>query len=308
MRFLITGANGDIAKSICRILRAEYKNSIIDGTDINPEGSAQFLFNKIYNVSEPSKKSYIKEITKISKKYKIIIPTTELEISFFCKNIKKFKNNIILINSRNIIRTFLKKSLTYNFLKKNNFGVPAFCQKLSSIKKFQKKFFLKKDFGHGNKNYKIIKSVKEFNSLNNLNKTNWVAQEYLDQTYKEYTCAIIKLDNFADAIILNRRLDKGYTYYAEVVKDDYLKNFLLELAKLIKLNGSINVQLKIKGRRYAIFEINPRLSSTVMMRNKMGFKDLIWWLNYKIKKIKPRSQPKIKKLKMIKYTGEKFIK
>tara|TARA_B100001057_G_scaffold450774_1_gene493147 strand:+ start:703 stop:1629 length:927 start_codon:yes stop_codon:yes gene_type:complete len=308
MKFLITGANGDIAKSVCRILKAEYKHSIIDGTDINPDGPGQYLFNKIYNISEPNKKVYIKEITKISKKYKIIIPTTEQEINFFYKNIEKFSNKVVLINSKNIIKTFLKKSSTYDFLKKNKFGVPAFCKKLSSIKVFKKKFFLKTDFGHGNKNYKIVKSIKEFNSLYNLNKKNWIAQEFLDHTYKEYTCAVIKLDNFIDVLILNRKLDKGYTYYAEVVEDKYLKKILTKIARLIKLNGSINVQLKIKGRKYAIFEINPRLSSTVMIRNKMGFKDLIWWLNYKIKKIKPKSQSKIKKFKMIKYTDEKFLK
>ena len=83
--------------------------------------------------------------------------------------------------------------------------------------------------------------------------------------------------------------------------------YLLNLAKKINLNGSINVQIKINQHRYAIFEINPRLSSTVMMRNKMGFKDLVWWINYLVYKKKPTSIPKIKKYKMIKFSDEKFI-
>jgi carbamoyl-phosphate synthase large subunit len=307
MKFLITGANGDIAISICRILKQNFKKPIIVGTDIQTEGRGEFFLKKIYKISSPSNKNYIKHIINISKKYKVIIPTTEKEILFFSKNIKKFKNKIVLVNSPNIIRIFSNKSLTYNFLKKNNFSVPAFSERLSSIKKFKKIFFLKRDVGNGNKDYKIIKSTKEFVQLKNLNKKKWIAQEYLGSIYKEYTCAVVKLENFKDVLILNRKLDKGYTYYAEVVKNHYLKKTLLDLADLINLDGSINVQLKINKKKFAIFEINPRLSSTVMMRNKMGFKDFIWWLNYKLKKKLPKKCPKIKKCSMVKYSDEKFI-
>ena len=87
----------------------------------------------------------------------------------------------------------------------------------------------------------------------------------------------------------------------------YLKNLLLELADKIDLNGSINVQLKINNKRHAIFEINPRLSSTVMMRHKMGFKDCVWWINYSLKKQIPKFRLMPKKAKMIKFFDEKFV-
>ena len=82
---------------------------------------------------------------------------------------------------------------------------------------------------------------------------------------------------------------------------------LFNLAEKINLEGSINVQLKINKKRYAIFEINPRLSSTVMMRHKMGFKDCVWWINYNLRKKIPKFKFKIKKIKMIKFFSEKFI-
>ena len=85
-----------------------------------------------------------------------------------------------------------------------------------------------------------------------------------------------------------------------------MKKILTKIAQLIKLNGSINVQLKIKGRKYAIFEINPRLSSTVMMRNKMGFIDCIWWINYYLGK--KLIKKKIKRnADIVKFFDEKFI-
>ena len=82
---------------------------------------------------------------------------------------------------------------------------------------------------------------------------------------------------------------------------------MLVLAKKINLNGSINVQLKINNSRYAIFEINPRLSSTVMMRHKLGFKDCLWWIEYILNNKLPKNKYKIKNRKLLKFFDEKFI-
>ncbi len=307
MKFLITGANGDIAISICRIIKKEFKNSVIEGTDIVIEGPGEFYFKKIYKVPPPHKKNYLNQLLKLSTKHKVIIPTTEEEIIFFSKNLQSFKGKFTIINSRNIINTFSSKFTTYEFLKKNKFGVPSFCYKLSDIKKFNRTFFLKKNFGHGNKSYKIINTYKKFKELNTYDKKKWIAQEYLGKNYSEYTSAVVKFKNYENVIILRRKLDKGYTYFAEVIENKYLKKILINLARIINLNGSINVQLKMNKHRYVIFEINPRLSSTVMMRNKMGFKDLVWWINYVAYGEKPKLIPKIKKIKMIKFVDEKFI-
>ena len=126
MKILITGANGDIAISICRIIKKHFKNSIVDGTDIENIGSGEIYYNHIYKISKPNNRLYIKQIKKLIKNYKIIIPTTEEEINFFSKNRNKFKNKILLINSKFIIDTFSSKLKTYKFLKKNKIGRPNF--------------------------------------------------------------------------------------------------------------------------------------------------------------------------------------
>ena len=45
---------------------------------------------------------------------------------------------------------------------------------------------------------------------------------------------------------------------------------------LLKLEGSINIQLRFRVDEPIIFEINPRFSSTILFRHLLGFKDLIW--------------------------------
>ena len=44
----------------------------------------------------------------------------------------------------------------------------------------------------------------------------------------------------------------------------------------MNLYGSINIQLRITDKGPRIFEINPRFSSTVLMRHRIGFCDLLW--------------------------------
>jgi len=307
MRVLITGANGDIAKSICKVIKKNFNNIIIDGTDIKVKKNSSGLFNKIFNVPSPKKKSYINKIKKLSKNYNLIIPATEDEIIFFSKNNNLLKKKLLL-NSKRIINIFSSKLNTFKYLKKKKFNVPEFCVKLNTIKKFEKPFFVKKDFGHGNKNYKVILSSKDFLSIKKLKK-NWIAQEYLNKNYKEYTCGIIKLKNFCDVIILERKLKRGFTYYAKRIENKKIKKSLIFLAKTIKLRGCINVQLKYKKNRYAIFEINPRISSTVLMRDMLNFKDCIWWINYFLFRKLPRRGYKILNKSITKVDGkEKFVK
>ena len=38
----------------------------------------------------------------------------------------------------------------------------------------------------------------------------------------------------------------------------------------------MNVQLRLTDRGPRVFEINPRFSSTVLMRHRMGFTDVLW--------------------------------
>jgi carbamoyl-phosphate synthase large subunit len=50
------------------------------------------------------------------------------------------------------------------------------------------------------------------------------------------------------------------------------------VAKALQLRGSINIQLRLRDGYPYIFEINPRFSSTVVARHKLGFSDVLWSL------------------------------
>ena len=71
---------------------------------------------------------------------------------------------------------------------------------------------------------------------------------------------------------------KRVNWMARVVKNKQVGNLLNVIAKGWNLEGSINVQLRITKKGPMIFEINPRFSSTLYMRHKLCFTDVIWSL------------------------------
>lgn len=306
IKILLTGAQGDIAQSIFRILKKKYPNSSIEGMDCVKEGAGEYIYDKFFKTYKVNNSNYLKYFKSYANKYDLILPTSESEINYFANNPKILKDYPILINKPHIIKLFLDKFKTFNYLKENDLNPPSFCISLDKIKKYEFSFFLKTKKGSGNKRYKLINSKKKFEELKNLNKKNWIAQEYLGLETSEYTCALIKLDNYVNSIILKRKLLNGMTYYAEVTKNKNINKILNTLASTINLEGCINIQLKIKKNKISIFEINPRLSSTVMMRHKVGFQDCLWWVDFFLKKKLPQ-KTKIIQGKILRIYDEKIL-
>jgi carbamoyl-phosphate synthase large subunit len=311
LKFLITGCHGDLAFSIAQIIKKNFKKAKILGTDIETNGIGNVIFDEIYKVPRVNSSRYFDEILKISKSVNLIIPSTEKEIVFFSKNKKKFKSKI-LMNNEKIINLFLSKLKTQRFLRKNFYD---FSLKLSlklsdysSSKKIPLPFFLKKISGSGNQNYKIVKNKTDLKNLNFYNKKDWVIEELLDPSTEEYTSAIIRLKNIKKILIFKRKLHKlGHTLYAETFHNLEIEKKLVKIADKLNLNGALNIQFKIQKNQIKIFDINARLSSTVKMRDLIGFHDCLWWIQEKLK-IPNKSPVNIKKNKiLIKYFNEKVI-
>jgi carbamoyl-phosphate synthase large subunit len=281
MRILITGAHGDIACSVAKIIRSEFKNYKIFGVDIENHGPGDLLFDNVIKIPNIKNNNYLRIIKKVYQKFDLIIPCTEPEINFIVKK-KLFKIFPVLINKPEIVLNFDSKKKILEFLKLNFKTLSS--NYFNSIKNIKYPFFLKKNKGYGNKGYCLIKNSKELKKK--IDYTNWIGQEYLYGKNNEYSCAIIKLLNFEKVLILNRKLHKsGFTYLAKTYKNNRLEKNLINLARKIKLHGCINIQLKIIKNKFKVFDINTRLSSTVMMRHTIGFKDCVWWIKdfFKIK-------------------------
>ena len=70
----------------------------------------------------------------------------------------------------------------------------------------------------------------------------------------------------------------------KVVANLNYTSYIRVLAK-IKLYWVNKYQFRVINKIPHVFEINPRFSSTVKMRDMIGFKDLIWSIESKKEKI-----------------------
>ena len=106
-----------------------------------------------------------------------------------------------------------------------------------------------------------------------------IYQELLLPDNNELTCAVYRAKDKRIAVIqLRRKLSGGLTSWAEVVNDSQVLELCEAIANSFDLMGSINVQLRITSDGPRVFEINPRFSSTALMRHQLGFCDVLWSL------------------------------
>jgi carbamoyl-phosphate synthase large subunit len=104
-----------------------------------------------------------------------------------------------------------------------------------------------------------------------------IVQELLLPADQEVTCGVFRSGEGRIAVLqLLRTLTGGFTSWAQVIDDPAVLSQCTMLAEALDLHGSINVQLRITADGPRIFEINPRFSSTVLIRHQMGFCDLVW--------------------------------
>ena len=93
----------------------------------------------------------------------------------------------------------------------------------------------------------------------------------------EYTCGLFRASSGeVRSIVLRRKLRGGLTGSGVVAMDSAIEELLHGLSEALALRGSINVQLRFRSGIPYIFEINPRFSSMVRFRHKLGFSDVLW--------------------------------
>ncbi|MCS6796527.1 MAG: ATP-grasp domain-containing protein [Raineya sp.] len=282
---LVTGAGGDIAQSISKILVREKLNGKLIGTDIDLDNAGKFFFEKVLKVSPASANTYIDELRDIIERndIDIFIPTTEAEIKvFFEKNIlEKLSNAYIVLPNKDALQIGLDKLATINFLKENGLPYPKTCL----VKDIEEPFFpavMKSRFGSGSKT--IIKIEDNFDFNYYAKKfPDYIYQEFITGEDEEYTCGLFRNRKGELArIIFRRKLKDGFTNFGECIKNETIAVLLENFAKKLSLVGSVNVQLRLRGGVPIIFEMNSRFSSTIYLRHLLEFKDLIWSIFDKI--------------------------
>jgi len=282
MKILITAIGGDIGQSIAKILRRNFKDIYLIGSDTNIDNAGKFFVDKIVNVPAASDENYIEQIEEIYKKENLdlVIPVNEKEIFVLIEKYNKTNISIVLPKANNI-KSYFDKLDAYMYFKDIGIDLP-WTVSCNSVP-LDYPCILKPRKSSGSKGVKAIYNLKEYKQLEIDNSYSYIIQEYLEPKGEEYTCGVYRNRKETYVIILKRKLKGGLTGFAEIVKDTEIYEYCRNIAISIDLYGSINIQLIKTETGPKLFEINPRFSSTVIFRDHVGFKDLIWCVNDNLK-------------------------
>jgi len=277
---LITGIGGDIAQSIATILAESRPEFRLIGVDMNDRHAGYLFVDELFQVPAASSDAYLNRIRALLSTcaVDIVIPTSEQELSVFTPLINELGEDQCITAGNNIIEIGTDKLKTMDFIASLNILVPW-----SVLAKYELPAtfpcIFKAQTGSGSKNIFKVDNNEEAVFLAK-KFPHSIFQELLEPEDQEVTCAVYRArDGRVSVLQLLRKLTGGLTSWAKVIDNKEVFRMCKAIAKGINLRGSINIQLRITDSGPRVFEINPRFSSTVLMRHRLGFCDVIWMLD-----------------------------
>lgn len=278
MRILVTGGNGDIGEAIGRILRESYPDAVVDGADAAGQWPGSFIFQRMHSLPLARTAEYTTALAELGAQYDLVIPSTEPELTRLAADRGPAASLPLLKIADDLLAIFLDKLETARWLSARNLQA-ARSTALADARESDLPLLLKPRRGAGGRGQEIVRTPARLALAKQELPETTVAQQLLEVADQEYTCALFASGGDIRSLVLHRWLVGGKTGKAIVADLPVVTRLLEDIAKAANLTGCINVQLRLLPDGPRIFEINPRLSSTVMIRHRLGFRDLLWWID-----------------------------
>jgi carbamoyl-phosphate synthase large subunit len=277
---LITGIGGDIAQGVATIIKENRPDIGLIGTDMNLEHGGTIFVDDVLQVPAASSAGYLERVREIINTHSVdaVIPMSEPELSVFAPLIDELGENRCITAGKDVIATGIDKLETMSTLASLGIPIPWSIEAGQEIPSEFPCIF-KAQRGSGSKNVFVVETHDEAVFLSSKFPDS-IFQELLEPADREVTCAVYRRKDGKIAVLqLLRKLTGGFTGWARVINDHETLGMCKAIAQGLDLHGSMNVQLRITDSGPRVFEINPRFSSTVLMRHRIGFSDLLWALD-----------------------------
>lgn len=278
MKILVSGVAGDIGFGIGRILRKWGICDQLHGIDIHDDHPGRKVFDVCSSAPRASQPIYMDWLRKYLNDncIDVFIPSSEAELeALACMNGKLNNNTKLLMNEASQIKCALDKHICLNYLGSHGIRVPDHGL-VGDDTPSSYPVIVKPRRGQGSKGISQANDESELAACSR----GYVWQELLLPNDEEYTCALYKSNKIdLRVIIFRRKLSGGLTVSGEVVYNKFIEEYIRSIAGIMDLCGVFNIQLRLTSNGPLLFEINPRLSSTLVFRDMLGFADLRWWLS-----------------------------
>jgi len=277
---LITGIGGDIAQGVATIIREQRPDFRLIGVDMHEQHGGALFVDEFAKIPPASAAEYPETVRKLLKEkdVDVIIPLSEQELEVIGPLALELGKNRCITSGERAVAVGLDKLATINAL--SGFGLPVpWTVTVAEGVPSEYPCILKSRFGSGSRTVFIVKDSEEAAYLVK-RYPDAIFQEMLEPADREVTCAVYRSrDGEVASLLMLRRLAGGFTSWAKVIEDEKTSHMCQVIAQGLDLRGSMNVQLRLTDEGPRVFEINPRFSSTVLMRHRVGFRDVMWALD-----------------------------
>lgn len=284
MKIFVTAIGGDIGYGVIKALKQSQYELHIVGCDINKYNYSLDVVDEFY-VCPPysDEEAWLSFVLDILSKTKAdyFWPITEPEIKLVQKHADKFAGVKVVINTDNVIDVATDKGATAQALRDAGVATPKTWDKVDKYLLENPTYpaIVKEKFGCGSHGVKIVNSNEELKEAFE-NMQDPIIQEYVGNSDEEYTMTVFSDGNIVNSIAFKRTLGfGGMSRSVELVHDDQIQIIAEKIARFFNLVGSINVQMRKTEDGFCVFEINPRISSTIGFRCQLGFNDVKWWID-----------------------------
>lgn len=276
---VITGIGGDIAQGIAAILRETRPDWRLIGTDIHDRHAGSVCADEVIRAPRVAQAGYDAWLAELVSMHHaaLVIPTSEAElIHLAASGQPEIAGVPLLMPQGRAIEIGADKLRTAEFLR--SIGVPApwtiAAETFDSSTPLPCVFKTRR--GAGSKAVFVCESREDV-EYHRVRHPGAIVQELLLPADREVTCAVFRDRHGRTAVLpLLRTLVGGFTGWAEIIDDQAVVAQCRQVADGLALRGAVNLQLRLTAEGPRIFEMNPRFSSTVLMRHRLGFQDLLW--------------------------------
>lgn len=285
-KFFLSSIGGLLAQNVASCIRDEFPDAQIIGSDTHREHAGSNFADTVLIIERVESEKFLSSLLDNLNEHKpqYYFPLNESELRLLSSLSSKDLDGLspetqIVWSGKQVLDTFLDKESTMIFLDTIQLKRPK-SYSLNDFESYMYPLIVKPKYSSGSKSLFLCNNLEELKSSLVFVKDP-IIQEFIPDQEGEYTVGVFaKKGNEIRTISFRRRLSPGGgTSWCETYYDSNLVGICEAIAKAIDLDGSINVQLRKFEGEYYIFEINPRFSSTVHIRSKLGFKDVLWSLD-----------------------------
>lgn len=284
---LVTGVGAPPGVSIFKALRQSALRPRIVATDAEPLSVGLFRADASYVLPHVARDEagYLEALVRLCRRERVDLVCfgSEIELRRAAPHRRRLEaetGSRLVVNDPATIELFLDKWSTACALREKDLPAPdtVLASDPAQVKEFLGRhpfpLILKPRHGSGSKNVFVVRHAGEVDVLSRY-VPEPVLQEQLLPDDEEYTVGIYRSPRagYVGQIAFRRSLASGLTYKAEVVFDPEIERVCRRVVESFDAWGPVNVQLRKTPAGVRIFEVNPRFSSSSVMRAYFGFNE-----------------------------------